>query len=483
MARPEPAEWIAALPLPVTDARALDRLAAALTDYERSAEFHRGEVGWSLARMRRLDALLGHPLRGTAVLHVAGSKGKGSVCLLADSILRAHGLMSGVYLSPHVDRWTERIQVGGRELSAAAMGRALERVLRAAARARLEMPTLFETLTAAAFLAFREAEVDVAVVEVGIGGRLDATNVVRSDVAVVTALELEHTALLGRTLASIAREKCGIFRRGRPALCGVAASAPVAAVVRAQARALGARLIERGRGFRLTARRDAFDLALAGEARLRLPVPDAGPFAAVNAALATASVLLLAQRRRRLLPRFDRLRAAEGLRAARLPARGETVALAPRVVRDGAHTLRSLQAVVRDVARRAAPRRPVVVLALKSDKPLRRCLKALAGFAGPLVATTVPGGRSRDPEEIVAEARALGIMAHAEPDVARALARAIRRAGPRGVVLVTGSFWLAGVVPRLLPAATRGGGVRPLRPPLRGASTHAWTSRSSTTSS
>jgi dihydrofolate synthase / folylpolyglutamate synthase len=483
MPRPDPVDWIDALPLPAHDLRALDRLAAALTDYERSAEFHRGEVGWSLARMRRLDELLRFPLRGVPVIHVAGSKGKGSVCLLADAILRAHGLKSGLYLSPHVDRWTERIEVGGRELSAAAMGRAMEGVLRTAARARLEMPTLFETLTAAAFVAFRDARVDVAVVEVGIGGRLDATNVVDSDVAVVTALELEHTAVLGRTLAAIAREKCGIFRRGRPALSGVAASTPVAAVVRRRARRIGARLIERGRGLRFAARAGSLELAFAGAPRLTLPLPEAGPFAAANAALAAAAVLMLARRRPRLLPCFDRLRAAAGLRSARLPARCETVALAPRVVRDGAHTVRSLRAVVREVARRAAPRRPVVVLALKSDKPLRRCLKAVAGFAGPLVATCVPGGRSRDPEEIVAEARALGIMAHAEPDVARALARAVRRAGPRGVVLVTGSFWLAGVVPRLLPAATRGGGVRRVLPPLQGAPTHAWTSRSSTTSS
>jgi dihydrofolate synthase/folylpolyglutamate synthase len=485
MARPDRnrSDWIDALPLPATDARALARLAAALTDHERSPAFHRGEVGWTLARMRRLVALLRRPLRSIPIVHVAGSKGKGSVCLLAESLLRAHGLKTGLYLSPHVDRWTERIQVGGRELSAAAMGRAMERVLRAAARARLEMPTLFETLTAAAFVAFRVARVDVAVVEVGIGGRLDATNVVDGDVSVVTALELEHTAVLGRTLAAIAREKAGIFRRGRPALSGIVASAPVAAVLRAQAGQRGARLVERGRGWRFTARGDAFELALAGAPPLRLPTPDAGPFAAVNAALATAAVLLLARRRPRLLPAFDRLRAAAALRAARLPARCETIASAPQVVRDGAHTVRSLRAVARDLARRAAPRRPVVVLALKSDKPLRRCLQALQGSVGPVVATTVPGGRSRDPEEIVAEARALGIMAYAEPDVARALARAVRRAGPRGVVLVTGSFWLAGVVPRLLPAALRGGGARQSRPPGPRRHSQAWTLRSSTTSS
>src|SRR5262245_18660709 len=124
------AYWLHELPLPARDHRALERLARALTDYERSAAFHRGEVGWSLRRMRRLVAALGDPLRAIPVVHVAGSKGKGSVCMLAEALLRAHGLSTGLYLSPHVDRWTERIQVDGRELTARAMGDEMEEVLR-----------------------------------------------------------------------------------------------------------------------------------------------------------------------------------------------------------------------------------------------------------------------------------------------------------------------------------------------------------------
>ena len=485
------ANWLEELPPPARDHRALERLTRALTDYERSAAFHRGEVGWSLRRMRRLVAALGDPLRGVPVLHVAGSKGKGSVCLLAEALLRAHGLRTGLYLSPHVDRWTERIQVGGRELAAGEMGAGIEAVLRRAARAGIEMPTLFETLTAAAFVAFRRARVDVAVVEVGIGGRLDATNVVAADVSVVTALELEHTAVLGRTLRAIAAEKAGILRRGTWGLSGVPAEAPVATVLRAAARCAGVPLLERGRGMEVRARADAFELSLAGAeggalTALRLPAPAAGPFSVANAALATAAVLLLSRRRPKLLPALDHLRAAAALRAARLPARCETVAHDPRIVRDGAHTPRSLRAVAREIARDCAPRRPVVVLALKSDKPVARCLQALHGVVGPVVATTVPGGRSRDPEEIVAAARASGIMALAEPDPARALARAVRRAGPRGVVLVTGSFWLAGLVPRLLAtlrASSRSDATRDSRRLPSGRSRQPWTSRSSTISS
>jgi dihydrofolate synthase/folylpolyglutamate synthase len=488
------AHWLEELPLPARDPRALARLTRALTDYERSTAFHRGEVGWSLRRMRRLVAALGEPLRGVPVLHVAGSKGKGSVCLLAEALLRAHGLRTGLYLSPHVDRWTERIQVGGRELDAGAMGAGIEAVLRRAARAGIEMPTLFETLTAAAFVAFRRARVDVAVVEVGIGGRLDATNVVAADVSVVTALELEHTAVLGRTLRAIAGEKAGILRRGTWGLSGVPAQSPVAEVLRAAARRAGVPLLERGRGLEVRARADAFELSLArgagaaggAPAAIRLPAPDCGPFSVANAALATAAVLLLARRRPKLLPAFDHLRAAAALRTARLPARCETVAHDPRIVRDGAHTPRSLRAVARAIARESAPRKPVVVLALKSDKPVARCLAALRGAVGPVVATTVPGGRSRDPEEIVAAARASGIMALAEPDPARALARAVRRAGPRGVVLVTGSFWLAGLVPRLLAtlrASSRSDATRDSRRPPSGRSRQPWTSRSSTISS
>ncbi|MBM4016593.1 MAG: hypothetical protein FJ293_16745, partial [Planctomycetes bacterium] len=247
-ARPRAAAIIAdALPRRFADEAAFDRLARVLPNLERDPRFRRGEVELSLERTRALLRALGDPLRGIAVIHVAGSKGKGSTCLFASALLAAQGVRVGTYLSPHVDSWCERVQVDGRPLAVAQLGRCVAAVLAAARRARLGAPTLFETLTAAAFVAFRRARVAVAVVEVGIGGLRDATNVVRSDVAVVTAIEREHVAVLGRTLAAIAAQKAGIFKRAAAALSGVPHRSAPAAVIRAAARRVGVRCAEWGR--------------------------------------------------------------------------------------------------------------------------------------------------------------------------------------------------------------------------------------------
>jgi len=281
-------DWWSRVPRPIKDLRAVDRLARVLTNHERSDPFHRGRARLSLRATRRLVRWLRDPLRGIPVVHVAGSKGKGSVCLLADGLLRAQGLRTGLYLSPHVDAWNERIQVGGRPLAPRAMGRHVERVLRVAARHGAGPPTLFETLTAAAFDAFRAARVDVAIVEVGIGGRLDATNVVRADVAVVTAIEREHVAVLGPTLADIAAQKAGICKRGAAVVSGVGAEAPLAAVIRGVARAQGAGpILQWRRDLRIEPDAGGFVLHRRGAPPLSLPAPAGGPFAARNAALMT----------------------------------------------------------------------------------------------------------------------------------------------------------------------------------------------------
>ncbi len=438
---PSPPWWVA-LPRPLDGLAAIDRLARTLPNLERDPRFRRGEVELSLERTRALMGALRDPLAGIPVLHVAGSKGKGSVCLLAEALLRAHGWRTGTYLSPHVDFWNERIQLEGRPIAPRAMGRALQQVVDAARRARLGAPTLFEALTVAAFLAFQEARVDVAIVEVGIGGLRDATNVVRSKVAVVTAIEREHVAILGKTLDSIAAQKAGIVKRGAVAISGVPATRREAAMVRAAAQRVGAPLLEWGREVTLRMRGERLTVTAGMRRWAGVPAPPGGRFAARNAALALAAVA-------ELHPKLDPAAIAEAFRTVRLPGRLERVAEAPPTWRDGAHTPRSLRAVVEDVARLSGVP-PVLVFALKRDKPLARCLKAVAAACGPVIATRLPDGACFDPKEIVAAARPLGIMARPVAEPAAALARARRLAGRHGAVLVTGSFWLAGAVPRLL---------------------------------
>ncbi|MDK2927514.1 MAG: dihydrofolate synthase / folylpolyglutamate synthase, partial [Bacillota bacterium] len=172
-----------------------------------------------LERIERLLALLGHPEQGLKVIHVAGTNGKGSVCAFISAVLAAAGYRTGLYTSPHLVEYTERFQVNGREVAPDELAALLTRVRAAAeavAAAGGGQATEFEVLTAAAFLYFARERVDYLVLEVGLGGRLDATNVVEPQVAVITHISYDHVAVLGRTLTEIAREKAGIIKPGRP---------------------------------------------------------------------------------------------------------------------------------------------------------------------------------------------------------------------------------------------------------------------------
>jgi dihydrofolate synthase/folylpolyglutamate synthase len=219
----------------------LMRHLALLTDYEREARVAYDRGAFDLARMERLCERLGRPERAYPVAHVTGTKGKGSTSTMIASGLAAAGLRVGLYTSPHLVRLGERIVVAGREASEADLGAAFEEIEPAieAMRAEGERFTFFEVTTALAFARFRAERVDAAVIEVGLGGRLDSTNVVQPVVTAITSVGLDHTDKLGTTLGAIAREKAGIAKAGVPLVCGRRA---------AGARAGGARGRARGRG-------------------------------------------------------------------------------------------------------------------------------------------------------------------------------------------------------------------------------------------
>src|SRR5215472_1154630 len=212
-----------------------------------------------LEPMRAACNALGHPERTFAAVHVAGTNGKGSVCAMVESILRAAGKRTGMYTSPHLHRFAERIRIDGEPLDDAALARVLSDVLK-----RAPELSFFEVATAAAFVAFREAEVDVAVLEVGIGGRLDATNVIPPPLATaITRIALDHTDRLGPTLAHIAREKAGIAKAGVPLVVGSLDEGPLA-VVEDAARAVGAPVVFAERDARAGEAVDNVRVGLAG---------------------------------------------------------------------------------------------------------------------------------------------------------------------------------------------------------------------------
>lgn len=420
---------------------ALERLDG-LVDWERRerAPGGRCEMRVDLEPMRDLCARLGHPERRFRAIHVAGTKGKGSVTALLQAALEAAGFATGGYASPHVERVEERVLLRARPIEggvlAGALARAFEaRELGLAAGTPAVAATWFDVLTAAAFLALAEARVEWAVVECGLGGRLDSTNVLPPGPCLLTNVDLEHTAILGDTRAAIAAEKAGIVKPGGLLVSGVGpATDEAGAIVAAAARERGVPLVA-------------------------VEPPAAAFFEERNVALAGAllEVLgrsgVLAPRDQRPLGR--RLLDPETVRAARLPGRVETLidgggdggGGGVKVVLDGAHVPSSAALLMRELASRAdLPGLPVVILGLGREKDADGFLKELAGRVDRVLCTRVGSGPHRDPESLVEAARRLGIEAVAVEPPEAAYARARQELRPGGWVLVTGSLHLVGAL-------------------------------------
>ncbi len=414
----------------------------ALIDWERSART--AALRQELAPMRDLMQRLGHPERAFRCVHVAGSKGKGSTAALIAAGLSRAGFGVGTYGSPHVDRVHERIRLAGRDVDDDALAAALEPALEARAAAVAEgspahEASWFDLVTAAGFQAFRTARVDWAVVEVGLGGRLDSTNVLQPEVCVVTGIELEHTQLLGSTRAAIAGEKAGILKPGATLVSGLVPDAG-----RGVQEDAGRVIVERAAALGL-------ELCFAPSASARPPLPPS------QRNLSVARTALDALGRRGVVTRAGEalsgeLLDAETVAAARLPARLERI-LGQRVpmVLDGAHAPEALEAVLGELALDPALGGPcVAVVSLAKDKDAPAFLKALGRRVDRVLCTSAVPDRHHRPEELAALASAAALPAEAVPSVELAIARALEQVPPAGWVLVTGSLWLAGEARRVL---------------------------------
>ncbi len=424
-----------------------------LIDHERRADVPYAR--FDLAPVRRLLARVGDPQRRLSVVHIAGSKGKGSTALLTEAVLRAAGERVGTFTSPHLEHWTERFRIDGRDVDGAALAAAVETLRPHIASLRDEdpatAPTFFDATTAAALLLFAEARLDRAVLEVGLGGRLDSTNVVDPAVACVTTIELEHTDKLGATLAAIAAEKAGIVKAHRPVVVG--ALAPEAeAVVLERARALEAPARVLGRDFHVGVQRadlDGLVLQLRdGDVSVEASLPVLGTHHAANAALALACARALGHGGAALATAVQR-----GFASAKLRGRIEVLGRAPWIVVDGAHTAASARALA--AALTAVPRAAThLVLSISAGKDLVAILAALVPIADQVTVTRAEAARSLDPAEVAAAVRAArpGLALRVVPNPHLAL-RAAREASPRdGLLVATGSIYLAGIARRLWSA-------------------------------
>lgn len=425
---------------------------------ESFTNFEKGTIpadkrSYRLDRMRLLLGLFGDPDRSYRVMHVAGTKGKGSTAAFLASILSASGLRTGLYTSPHVESPLERATVDGAPPEGGpfvAMGRRVKEAVEALPAARMPggfPPTTFELYTLAAFLHFREAGCAFAVVETGIGGRLDATNVVHPEASVITVLDLEHTEVLGDTLARIAVEKAGIIKDGAPAY--VARQDPEAReVFRSRALLAGSpiRFLDeeteslrvettlRGSSVRLRLRGDPMAL----DFRMRLM----GAFQAENAALACLCL-------RGRLPGIPEEAYRRGLAAAYLPGRMELFEGPPPVVLDGGHTPLAVSRLL-ESWRALFPGEAVLLFGSVAGKNPTEMARVLApAFRGIVVSTPGTFKQSR-PREVHEIFRALNPASELEEDPARALRRARELSGGVRPILVTGSFYMVSEIRKLL---------------------------------
>lgn len=415
-----------------------------LTNWERKP---RGEMRVGLEPMLDLMQRLGNPHQSFRAIHVAGTKGKGSICALVEASLLRAGWRVGRYASPHVDRVNERISVLGQAVEDDKLAEALMQVLDSYELAKQqatagEDATWFDVITAAGFVVFRDAGLNWAVVEVGLGGRLDSTNVVFGEIAVVTNIELEHTEILGNTREAIAGEKVGILKAGATLATTLPVGDAAGRVLQQRADELGCPV-------------------------LRTDVPDDATIADRNAALVGLVLDQLGLQGEQVLEGADKgapmgawLLDPAVMDRARLPGRMErfdfrlaaTSHAEPRVVpmmMDGAHVPFNIEAVLRDITRFSGfSGGCVAIVALASDKDAPSFLTVLSRYVSHVVFTEASGsGRAHPAKELEAMAKSMGIDCESEPDTQRALDRAaIKASESGGWILVTGSLYLVGAL-------------------------------------
>lgn len=395
------------------------------------------------AVLERLD----HPWQAYATVHVAGTNGKGSVAAMLDAMLRAHGERTGLFTSPHLVRPNERVRLDGTDISDDDLDARLVAMRSfladALADGAIEVhPSFFETVTAVALTAFRDIGCDVAVLEVGLGGRLDATNAVDADVAVITTIDRDHTKTLGGSLDGIAAEKGGIIKPGRPVVSGVTRPGPRDVLV-GICKKRGAPWIDATRVAETRVRDDdAFDVvtAEARYERLRPGLP--GAHQRDNARTAIVALETVASTRGK---KVDPDAVRDGLAAVRWPGRLQWIDGAPAWLLDGAHNASGVAQLAAYLDRMDRPA-PVLLFACTREKNLEAILAPLLPRVRALVATRTRVDRTMDPERAVAFAAGRIRSPAAVPDPAEALRYAIDLAGPAGTVLVAGSLYLVGEV-------------------------------------
>lgn len=401
----------------------------------------RGEI-YKLERMEQALGLIGDPHLRLKAVHVAGTKGKGSVAAMLEACLRAAGYRCGLYTKPHLMNLSERTRIDGAEIAPALMLEYIERLRALYERAGLAL-TFFEFTVALMFLYFAEAGVDIAVIETGLGGRLDSTNVVRPELSVITPIGFDHVEYLGYTLSAIAAEKGGIIKPGVPVVIGARnpeARATLSSI--AAQRNSAVRMIDREFFYRSLTPRHALDYQGLGLSLGEVELGLAGPFQHENAAVALAAVEALRAQGWRL----EEAAIRRGLAEVVWPGRFDVVGRRPLVVLDCAHNELSIAALLEAAGvELGGYARPHLIFGCLADKDWASMAQLLAPRVREATLTRVKPKRPLDPERLLPHF-APRVPARVIREPLEAVARVVGEAAPDDVILITGSVYLVGEV-------------------------------------
>lgn len=411
------------------------------TDYERKGLAAYAPENYNLDRVRQLLSLLDNPQHRFQAVHIAGTKGKGSTAAMIESVLRAAGYRTGLYTSPHLHSFRERIQVNGELIPEADVVRLIQ-----AMRPLLDqIPeiTTFEVMTGLAFAWFAEQGVDWATVEVGLGGRLDATNVLTPALAVITSISLDHTGILGETRAEIAAEKAGIIKPGVPVVSTLQ-SEDALAVIEATSLLNSAPLTLVGRDWsceigEIDLGGQSFSIYRKFDSIGEFHIPLLGAYQAVNATTAVAALFLLVEQGLDLPVEAIR----EGLATVRWPGRLEVLGHEPLVMVDCAHNADSARKLTTALQAIMDYDRLIIVIGASADHVTPGLLRALVSGADRAIITAARHPKAATPAWIQEQAADLGLETEVCPTVPEALDLALEYAGPRDLVCCTGSVFVA----------------------------------------
>lgn len=397
-----------------------------------------------LERIRKLLGLLGDPQDGLKFVHVAGTNGKGSTCALIASVLQKAGYRTGLYISPYVTDFRERIQVDGEMIPRAALAELVEYTFPKIKKMAADGDDVreFECITALAMQWFARQHCDVVVLEVGLGGRLDATNAITMPlVSVITSISLDHTAILGDTVGQIAYEKCGIMKEGGVTVCAPGQLPEALEVIRRIAAERKNRLIlaEEGSVAPRFAGLSETDLEYRGRT---LHLPFLGEHQVKNAVTALAVLEELNARDFRISAES----LVSGFRSAVFPARLEVLSQSPPVLLDGAHNPGGMAALAAAVRRYLGGKNVVAVMGMLADKDVDSSLRELSGLFSRVITLEPPSPRVLRADALAKRWAALGTAAEPAGDAREALQRALSLAGEEGAVVICGSIYLAGLV-------------------------------------